>query len=46
MCRPGGPSLAELAAAGVARITFGSSLHQRATEELAATARALHAEVA
>jgi len=46
MCRPGGPSLAELAAAGVARITFGSSLHQRATEELAATARALHAEIA
>jgi 2-methylisocitrate lyase-like PEP mutase family enzyme len=45
MCRPGGPSLAELAAAGVARITFGSSLHQRATEELAATARALHAEM-
>jgi len=29
----------------VARITFGSSLHQRATEELAATARALHAEM-
>jgi hypothetical protein len=25
----------------VARITFGSSLHQRATDELAATARAL-----
>ena len=46
MCWPGGPSLAELAAAGVARITFGSSLHQRATEELAATARALHAELA
>jgi 2-methylisocitrate lyase-like PEP mutase family enzyme len=45
MRRPGGPSLAELAAAGVARITFGSSLHQRATEELAATARALHAEM-
>jgi 2-methylisocitrate lyase-like PEP mutase family enzyme len=44
MCRPGGPSLAELTATGVARITFGSSLHQRATEELAAVARALHAE--
>jgi len=44
MSRPGGPSLAELAAAGVARITFGSSLHQRATEDLAAAARALHAE--
>src|SRR5262249_59962323 len=46
MCWPGGPSLAELAAARVARITFGSSLHQRATEELAATARALPAELA
>jgi 2-methylisocitrate lyase-like PEP mutase family enzyme len=45
MCRPGGPSLAELAAAGAARITFGSSLHQRATEELAAAARALHADL-
>ena len=44
MCRPGGPSLAELAATGVARITFGGSLHQRATEDLAATARSLHAE--
>jgi 2-methylisocitrate lyase-like PEP mutase family enzyme len=44
MSRPGGPSLAELTATGVARITFGSSLHQRATEELAAAARALHTE--
>jgi 2-methylisocitrate lyase-like PEP mutase family enzyme len=44
MCRPGGPSLAELTAAGVARITFGGSLHHRAIEDLAATARALHAE--
>jgi 2-methylisocitrate lyase-like PEP mutase family enzyme len=44
MSRPGGPSLAELTATGVARITFGSSLHQRVTEELAAVARALHAE--
>ena len=44
MCRPGGPSLAELTATGVARITFGSSLHQRATEELTVVARALHAE--
>jgi 2-methylisocitrate lyase-like PEP mutase family enzyme len=43
MSRPGGPSLAELTATGVARITFGSSLHQRATEELAAAARALRA---
>jgi 2-methylisocitrate lyase-like PEP mutase family enzyme len=45
MCRPGGPSLAELAATGVARITFGSSLHHSATEALAATARTLHAEL-
>jgi len=45
MCWPGGPSLAELAATGVARITFGGSLHQRATEDLAATARALRAEL-
>ena len=43
MSRPGGPSVAELAAAGVARITFGGSLHQRATGELAAVARALRA---
>jgi 2-methylisocitrate lyase-like PEP mutase family enzyme len=41
---PAGPSLAELTAAGVARITFGGSLHQQATENLAATASALHAE--
>jgi 2-methylisocitrate lyase-like PEP mutase family enzyme len=45
MRHPGGPSLAELSATGVARITFGSSLHQRATEDLRAAARALHAEV-
>ncbi len=45
MCRPGGPSLAELAATGVARITFGSSLHHSATDHLAVTARALHAEL-
>jgi 2-methylisocitrate lyase-like PEP mutase family enzyme len=44
MCHPGSPSLAELAAAGVARITFGSSLHQRATGDLGATARALREE--
>jgi hypothetical protein len=29
MYRPGGPSLAELAALGVARITFGGGLHAR-----------------
>jgi len=45
MCWPGGPSLAELAATGVARITFGSSLHHSATEALAAAARALRAEL-
>jgi 2-methylisocitrate lyase-like PEP mutase family enzyme len=44
MALPGGPWLAELTAAGVARITFGGSLHQRATEDLAASARALRAE--
>jgi 2-methylisocitrate lyase-like PEP mutase family enzyme len=42
---PGGPSLAELAATGVARISFGGSLHHQATEDLAATARALHAQM-
>jgi len=44
MARPGGPSLAEPTATGVARITFGGSLHQRATQDLAASARALRAE--
>jgi 2-methylisocitrate lyase-like PEP mutase family enzyme len=43
MSRPGGPSLAELAATGVARITFGTSLHQRAVEDLRTIALALHA---
>ena len=40
MQRPGGPTIAELAAMGVARITFGSGLHTQAAEwvrELAAT---------
>lgn len=45
MCHPGGPSLAELSATGAARITFGSSLHHRATEELAAAARDLRQEL-
>src|SRR5262252_312744 len=31
MCRPGGPSLAELTATGVARITFCCFIHQQAT---------------
>jgi len=30
MCRPGGPTIADLTSAGVARITFGGGLHSRA----------------
>jgi len=40
MCRPDGPTIAELAAMGVARITFGGGLHAQAGDwlrELAAT---------
>jgi len=40
MSRPGGPTIAELAAMGVARITFGTGLHAQAADwvrELAAT---------
>jgi 2-methylisocitrate lyase-like PEP mutase family enzyme len=40
MCRPDGPTIAELAAMGVARITFGTGLHAQAADwlrELAAT---------
>jgi 2-methylisocitrate lyase-like PEP mutase family enzyme len=44
MCHPGSPSLAELSATGVARITFGSSLHNRATADLRKAATALRAE--
>jgi 2-methylisocitrate lyase-like PEP mutase family enzyme len=46
MCYPGGPSLAELSATGVARITFGSSLHHRATADLRKVAASLRDEVA
>ena len=43
---PGGPSLAELAAIGVARITFGGGLHKRADAAVRELARALAAEAA
>jgi 2-methylisocitrate lyase-like PEP mutase family enzyme len=48
MCRPDGPTIAELAALGVARITFGSGLHARAGDwlrELAATLAAQAASI-
>jgi len=45
MYRPGGPSLAELAAFGVARITFGGGLHAEVTRHLKDRANALAAEV-
>lgn len=44
MYRPGGPSLAELAAFGVARISFGGGLHARAAENLRQLASDLAAE--
>ena len=44
MVVPGGPTLAELAGFGVARITFGSGLHTRVSEVLGAIARDLTAE--
>jgi 2-methylisocitrate lyase-like PEP mutase family enzyme len=43
---PGGPSLAELAAIGVARITFGGGLHKRADAAVRKLARTLAAEAA
>jgi 2-methylisocitrate lyase-like PEP mutase family enzyme len=43
---PRGPSLAELAALGVARITFGGGLHARATRLVRAMASELAAEAA
>jgi 2-methylisocitrate lyase-like PEP mutase family enzyme len=46
MYLPGGPSLAELAAFGVARITFGGGLHAEVTRYLKDKAGALAAEVA
>jgi 2-methylisocitrate lyase-like PEP mutase family enzyme len=42
MSRPGGPTIAELAAAGVARITFGSGLYS----QVMAIARGLADELA
>ncbi|MGO8961866.1 MAG: isocitrate lyase/phosphoenolpyruvate mutase family protein [Streptosporangiaceae bacterium] len=41
---PGGPSLAELAGLGIARITFGSGLHARAAAATGAIAADLAAE--
>ena len=41
---PGGPTLAELAALGVARITFGGGLHSRAATAVSEIARSLAAE--
>jgi 2-methylisocitrate lyase-like PEP mutase family enzyme len=46
MYRPGGPSLAELAALGVARITFGGGLHARVAGLVQDMARELATEVA
>ena len=45
MRMPGGPSLAELAATGVARITFGGGLHRQATELVRDMAAELAAEI-
>jgi 2-methylisocitrate lyase-like PEP mutase family enzyme len=44
MYRPGGPTLAELAAFGVARISFGGGLHARVTEAVRELGRELAAE--
>jgi 2-methylisocitrate lyase-like PEP mutase family enzyme len=44
MYRPGGPALAELAALGVARITFGGGLHARVAHHVQDMAGALAAE--
>lgn len=44
MYRPGGPTIAELAALGVKRITFGGGLHSRAAETLRQMAAALAGE--
>lgn len=43
---PGGPSLAELSAMGVARITFGGGLHRRATDAVREVAASISAEAA
>jgi 2-methylisocitrate lyase-like PEP mutase family enzyme len=44
MSRPGGPTVADLTQAGVARITFGSGLHTRAMAAVRALAGDLAAE--
>lgn len=49
MCLPDGPSIAELGAMGVARITFGTGLHAQSADwvqELAATLAARTASIA
>ena len=46
MFRPGSPSLAELAAMGVARITFGGGLHAQVARHVQDMADGLAAEVA
>jgi 2-methylisocitrate lyase-like PEP mutase family enzyme len=45
MSVPGGPSLAELASLGVARITFGGGLHRQAAGMIRAMADSLAAEI-
>jgi 2-methylisocitrate lyase-like PEP mutase family enzyme len=46
MCRPDGPTIAELAAMGVARITFGSGLHAQAADGVRQLAARLAAQAA
>ncbi len=46
MHRPGGPTLAELAAVGVARVTFGGTLHARIADRVRELASELAAELA
>jgi 2-methylisocitrate lyase-like PEP mutase family enzyme len=46
MVRPGGPSLAELAAFGVARISFGTGLHTLITDRIREMAAGLAADLA
>ncbi len=45
MYRPGGPAIADLAALGVARITFGGGLHSQLGQALRDMASTLAAEV-
>ncbi|WP_101255129.1 isocitrate lyase/PEP mutase family protein [Streptomyces barkulensis] len=42
LCRPGSPSPAELGALGASRVTFGGSLHARASAAVAELAAGLH----